>query len=127
MQKVGDIAWLQKNYDFSHISFSIDELIVLDVTRGERSSSAFYAVLKELAEGCFVPIAAGGGVRTVMQARDLLRSGADKVVVNTPLFNNQNFIEELASEFGQQCVVASVDIKRSSDGSYQLWTNNGSK
>jgi cyclase len=127
LQKVGDLEWLQTNYNFSHISFSIDELIVLNVARGERDTEAFCAVLKALAEGCFVPIAAGGGVRTVEHARTLLRSGADKVVVNTPLYENNDFIRELASEFGQQCVVASMDIKRASDGSYQAWAECGSK
>lgn len=127
LQKVGDLKWLQTNYNFSHISFSIDELIVLDVTRGEKNSEAFCAALKLLAEGCFVPIAAGGGVRTIEHARNLLRSGADKVVVNTPLYENNGVISELASEFGQQCVVAAMDIKRAPDGSYQAWAECGSK
>lgn len=127
LQKVGDLKWLQTNYNFSHISFSIDELIVLDVTRGKRDTEAFCTVLKALAEGCFVPIAAGGGVRTVEHARTLLRSGADKVVVNSPLYENRAFIHELASEFGRQCVLASLDIKRASDGSYQVWVECGRK
>ncbi len=127
LQKVGDLHWLKSNYNFSHISFSIDELIVLDVTRGERNANAFCESLKSLTEGCFVPIAAGGGVRTTEQARSLLRSGADKVVVNTPLFENETLIEELASEFGQQCVVGSVDIKRTLDGVYQVWSHYGSQ
>jgi cyclase len=122
LQKVGDVKWLQSNYNFSKISFSIDELVVLDVTRGEKNVKAFYSSLKSVAEGCFVPIAAGGGVRTVEHARNLLRSGADKVVVNTPLYERTSFIGELASEFGQQCVVASMDIKRVSEGEYQVWS-----
>lgn len=126
LQKVGDLKWLQTNYNFSHISFSIDELIVLDITRGERNAEAFCDALKSLAEGCFVPIAAGGGIRTIEHARTLLRSGADKVVVNTPLYVRNSFIGELASEFGQQCVVASLDIKCTSDGSYQVLSDCGS-
>jgi len=127
LQKVGDLKWLQSNYNFSYISFSIDELIVLDVTRGERDTKAFCDALKALTEGCFVPIAAGGGVRTIEHARTLLRSGADKVVVNTALYENEHFVNELASEFGQQCIVASMDIKRAPDGSYQVWAEYGSK
>jgi cyclase len=127
LQNVGDINWLQANYNFTRISFSIDELIVLDVSRGKRDAQDFYAVLKELALGCFAPIAAGGGITTVNHARELLRSGADKVVVNTSLYNNNDFIKELASEFGEQCVVASMDIKRSNNGEYQLFSQNGSK
>ena len=127
LQKVGGLKWLQTHYNFSHISFSIDELIVLDVTRGERNAADFCDALKALAEGCFVPVAAGGGVRTIGHARALLRSGADKVVVNTPLYENEAFISELASEFGQQCVVASMDIKCAPDGSYRAWVDSGSR
>ena len=126
LQKVGNLHWLQSNYNFSHISFSIDELIVLDVTRGEKKPDEFCAALKQLTEGCFVPIAAGGGVRTIETARNLLRSGADKVVVNSALYENNGFISELASEFGQQCVVASMDIKSSPDGT-QAWSECGSQ
>lgn len=127
LQSVGDINWLQTNYNFSRISFSIDELIVLDVSRGKRDTHAFCAILKELAAGCFVPIAAGGGVTTVNHARELLRSGADKVVINTSLYDKDNFIKELASEFGEQCIVASMDIKRLNGGEYQVFAEDGSK
>lgn len=127
LQKVGSLNWLQKNYNFSHISFSIDELVVLDVTRGEKKPDEFCAALKQLTEGCFVPIAAGGGVRTIETARNLLRSGADKVVVNSPLYEKNGFISHLASAFGQQCVVASMDIKSAPDGTYQAWSECGNQ
>jgi len=127
LQNVGDIDWLQTNYNFSRISFSIDELIVLDVTRGDRHSEAFHDALKKLTKGCFVPIAAGGGVRTIQHASNLLRSGADKVVINSSLYDKNNFVKELASEFGEQCVVASMDIKRSNDGTYQALADDGSR
>lgn len=125
LQKVGSLQWLKTNYNFSHISYSIDELIVLDVTRGKKSHEEFCAALQQLTEGCFVPIAAGGGVRSIEDARNLLRSGADKVVVNSALYENNGFVGHLASEFGQQCVVASMDIKSSPDGKYQAWSESG--
>lgn len=127
LQKVGNLHWLKNNYNFSHISYSIDELIVLDVTRGEKNLDAFCDALKQLAEGCFVPIAAGGGVRTIEAARSLLRSGADKVVVNSALYEKNGFISNLASEFGKQCVVASMDIKMASDGNFQAWSASGTE
>lgn len=127
LQKVGNLHWLQTNYNFSHISFSIDELIVLDVTRGEKQTDEFCAALKKLTEGCFVPIAAGGGVRTIETARNLLRSGADKVVINSMIYEKNGFVSHLASEFGQQCVVASMDIKSTPDGTYQAWSECGSQ
>jgi cyclase len=127
LQKVGSLRWLQNNYNFSRISFFIDELIVLDVTRDEKKPDEFCAALKQITEGCFVPIAAGGGVSTIEHARNLLRSGADKVVVNSALYKNNGFVSHLASEFGQQCVVASMDIKATSDGTYQVLSECGVK
>ena len=126
LQKVGDINWLQKNYDFSKISFSIDELIVLDVSRKERDPDQFCNVLAALSQGCFVPIAAGGGIACVEDARRLLRAGADKVVVNSALYEQTDVVESVAREFGQQCVVASVDAKRSADSGWQVFSKNGS-
>ena len=127
LQNVGNLEWLKKNYDFSHISYSIDELIVLDVTQGERKLEDFCSALKLLTDGCFVPIAAGGGINQIESARMLLRSGADKVVINSGLYANNGFARDLASEFGQQCVVGSMDIKSSTSGQYQAWSENGMK
>ena len=126
LQKVGTIDWLQKNYDFSYLAFYIDELIVLDVSRNERNIDQFSEALKLLAKGCFAPIAAGGGIRRLADARQLLRSGADKVVLNSLLFDDPRFVSTLAQEFGQQCVVGAIDLKQEPDGTYHVYTNNGS-
>jgi len=126
LQKVGDLQWLKKNYNFSHISFSIDELIILDVTRGKRNEDQYLEHVKSLTEECFVPIASGGGVRSLGQARKLLHSGADKIVINTLLAEDQSMIIEIAEEFGQQSIVAAVDVK-SVDGELTVWTDNGGK
>lgn len=126
LQKVGTIDWLRKNYDFSRIAFYIDELIVLDVSRSKRDIERFSDALKILAKGCFAPISAGGGIRTLRGARKLLQSGADKVVVNSALFDDLKFVMSLAQEFGQQCVVGAIDIKHEANGSYHIYTDNGS-
>ncbi len=127
LQNVGNLEWLKSNYDFSRVSYCIDELIVLDVTRNERDLSKFCNALELLSDGCFVPIAAGGGISEIDSARKLLRSGADKVVINSALYEHNNFINNLAGEFGQQCVVASIDIKSTSTGGYQVWSKNGTR
>lgn len=127
LQKVGNINWLKKNYDFSHISFYIDELIVLDVSRSERSISRFSKALESLTEGCFVPIAAGGGIRTIEDASLLLRSGADKVVINTPLFKDRSLLKGLVTNFGRQCIVGSVDLKKFGVEKYQIWIESGAE
>ena len=126
LQKIGDLKWLETNYGFSEVGYSIDELIVLDVSRTLRNRQAFCETLKALTFDCFAPIAAGGAVNSVKEAHDLLRSGADKVVVNTALHTNPDLISKLASEFGRQCIVASLDCKYS-DNAYRLVTNNGSE
>ena len=127
LQRVGSLEWLKKNYDFSQISYSIDELIVLDVTRGKKNLEEFCLILKSLTDGCFVPISAGGGINQVESARKLLRSGADKIVINSELYSGNGFIGELAREFGQQCVVGSIDVKWSTTQRYQVWSENGMK
>ncbi len=125
IQNVGNIEWLKKNYDFSQISYSIDELVVLDVTRGKKNLEEFCSTLKKLTDGCFVPISAGGGIKQIDSARMLLRSGADKVVINSELYSGNGFVGELAREFGQQCVVGSIDVKMSTTQNYQVWSENG--
>ncbi len=125
LQKVGDINWLEKNYGFSNVGFSIDELIVLDVSRSERNRDEFFEVLKTLTNDCFAPIAAGGGINSVADATKLLRSGADKIVVNSALHRNKQLISELAQEFGRQCIIASVDCKQI-EGEFYIATSNGS-
>ncbi len=125
MQRVGNLDWLLRNYNFEHIAFFIDELVVLDVSRSERNSDLFGETLKAIAANCFMPIAAGGGVRSLDQARRLLRSGADKIVINSPLFGQPVLVEKLTQEFGQQCIVGSVDIKRELNGQYRIYTHHG--
>jgi cyclase len=127
LQAVGDLDWLQRNYDFSRISNYIDELVVLDVTREKRNLDEFCEVLKSITLNNFVPITAGGGVKDVEFARRLLRSGADKILINSGLFNESNLAKELSEEYGQQCVVGSIDLKRSKTGEFQVWSNDGSR
>ncbi len=125
LQRIGDISWLEKNYDFSKIAFAIDELIVLDASRGSRDFSAFGRCLERLTRGCFAPIAAGGGIHSVRQAKELLRAGADKVVLNSCVFRDKNLVATLAAEYGRQCLVASVDVGRNSIDGYRVFVENG--
>ena len=127
LQRVGDLTWLQRNYNFAQIAFFIDELMVLDVTRKDRNPDAFCETLEMLTSGCFAPIAAGGGVCDIDYGRRLLRSGADKIVLNSALFDAPDLVGSLAREFGQQCIVGSVDLKRIEKDSYRIFTDMGSR
>lgn len=124
IQRAGNLAWIEKNYNFGVIADAIDELVVLNVSREDKRMDAFAAQIGELTRGCFVPLAAGGGVRTLDDAHMLLRGGADKVVVNTPIFEDPALVKEIAKTYGRQCVVASIDYKRV-NGREEVFTRNG--
>lgn len=126
LQKVGNLIWLQKNYNFSQVAFSLDELVILDVTRENRNRSKFCEHVKSVAKECFIPIAAGGGIQNVEEAIALLRSGADKIVVNSMVADNPAMIFELASVLGRQCVIVSADVKQVDD-ELVVFTHNGSR
>jgi cyclase len=125
LQRVGNLSWLQKNYNFENTARSIDELIVLDVTREKSDLKAFSEVLKSLSKGCFMPISAGGGIRSIEDAGVLLKSGADKVVMNTMLITNYNLVQQIANKYGKQCIVASIDVKREVDGQFAQYIDSG--
>jgi cyclase len=126
LQRVGNLSWLKKNYKFSKITCSVDEMIILNVGRKEKNHSLFLNHLSSIAQDCYIPIAVGGGIRTVQQARDLLREGGDKVVINTALYSDERLVLALAEEFGAQCVVGSVDVKMT-EKYFTVFVENGSK
>ena len=128
LQKVGNLRWLKRNYNFSQIAYSIDELIILDVSRGERNVDKFCEVIRSIAEDIFVPLAAGGGIRDVDTARKILKSGADKIVLNTLLFDEHEKVADIAAQFGRQAIVGSVDCKYADEqGQLNLFIENGAK
>jgi cyclase len=85
----------------------------------------FAASVAELTRGCFAPLAVGGGIRTLEDAERLLNSGADKLVVNTPVLSKPDLVRELVRRYGCQCVVASIDYKKGAGGQ-QVMVENGS-
>jgi cyclase len=125
LQRVGDLNWLNKNYDFQKISQFIDEVIVLDVTRQKRNIHDFANVLSELTQGIFCPVSAGGGIGSVIDARLLLRSGADKVVLNSALTDNPHLVSEISQEFGAQCIIGAIDLDNLPNGMSVVTTRNG--
>jgi cyclase len=126
LQAVGDLSWLRSHYDFDAIAFAIDELVILSVDRARRDLRTFARVIEELGETCFMPFATGGGVRSVEDARLLLNAGADKIVVNTPLFTMPTLVRDLVDRFGSQCVVGSIDYRRTGEES-RVFCENGTR
>ncbi|WP_316826384.1 HisA/HisF-related TIM barrel protein [Pedobacter miscanthi] len=111
LQKVGNVNWLERNYKFQKIAFSLDELIVLDATKGEKSISDFAKTVTSLVNDVFIPIAAGGGIRSIGDAELMFNSGADKIVLNSVLTENPELVTEIVKTYGSQSVVASIDYK----------------
>ncbi len=90
-----------------------DELVFLDITATIRSRKTIVELVEKVAENVFIPFTVGGGIQTVDQIDALLRSGAEKVSVNTAAVANPNLIAEAAQRFGNQCVVLAIDARRS--------------
>ena len=93
----------------------VDELVLVDITASQEGRSPDHESVSDLADECFVPLTVGGGIRTVEEIVSLLRAGADKVVLNSSLFDNATLLDEAARQFGSQCVVASIDAGRQDD------------
>lgn len=126
LQRVGNLEWLKRNYDFSRTAAQIDELVVLNVERNRLSNDDFISHLQKLCEFCFVPITAGGGIRRLEDASALLSNGADKILVNTMAADCSHKVIEIAKRYGQQCIVLGVDIRKS-NGSTRALVDCGSK
>lgn len=93
--------------------WSIDELIVLDVSRNKDNRIKFIKAVDRLSNFCFVPLTVGGWITTLEDIRELQLIGADKVSINTYGFTNPEFISIAAEKFGSQCIVVSIDVKKS--------------
>lgn len=96
----------------------VDELVLMDIVAHEGSDGPDFESIDEFGQDCFVPLTVGGGITHIEQVQRLLRAGADKVAVNTAAYVHPDFINEIASRHGAQCVVASIDVRAQDDG----WT-----
>ncbi|WP_323798127.1 imidazole glycerol phosphate synthase cyclase subunit [Nisaea sp.] len=103
----------------------IDEIIYMDSVASLYGRNNLTEILEHTAHHVFVPITVGGGVRSVEDARKLLRSGADKVAINTAAIARPELLSEIAEEFGSQAVVLSVEAKRQNSGGWEAYTDNG--
>jgi imidazole glycerol-phosphate synthase subunit HisF len=110
LQRVGTLDWLFTNYDLANVSHGLDELMVIDVSR-ERRPDEFARHVTRIAERCFIPVTVGGGITSPATAQLFLRSGADKLLVNTAFLRDPGLCEELAGRYGRQCVVGGVDYR----------------
>jgi len=106
-----------------------DELVFLDITASHEDRAIMLDVVRRTAEGVYMPLTVGGGVRSVDDIRQLLRAGADKVSLNTAALTRPEVIREAAERFGSQCIVVAIDAKRhlaaGSASTFQVFTHGG--
>jgi len=94
-----------------HQMRQVDELILLDITATPEGRGPNLELVREIADVCFSPLAVGGGVKSLQDIRDLLNSGADKVVIGTAAYNDKHFIHEACEKFGSSTITVSVDVR----------------
>jgi cyclase len=105
-----------------------DELCFLDITATHENRGIILDVVRRTAEACFMPVTVGGGVRTVDDIKTLLRSGADKVSINSAAVARREFVKEAAEKFGDQCIVVAIDAKRvPGRDRWEIFTHGGRK
>jgi imidazole glycerol-phosphate synthase subunit HisF len=121
LRDAGDPVELAARYDAE----GADELVFLDITASSDARETIVDVVRRTAEEVFIPFTIGGGIRSVDDARRLLRAGADKVSVNTAAVERPQLIEEIADEFGAQCVVVAIDARRRESGGFEVFTHGG--
>jgi imidazole glycerol-phosphate synthase subunit HisF len=106
-------------------AWAVDEIMILDISREHTGRDEFFFIVEELSERCFVPLSVGGWIGSIGDVETLLGRGADKVVINTHAFRHPEFITEAAAVYGSQCIVVSIDARRSDDGRHEVWINRG--
>ena len=122
LRDAGDPVEQAQAYDAA----GADELCFLDIGASHEGRGTIIDVVRRTAEVCFMPLTVGGGVRSAEDARALLLAGADKVAVNSAAVARPEVVADIAARFGSQCVVASVDARRSGDR-WEIFTHGGRK
>ncbi|MGE4304124.1 MAG: imidazole glycerol phosphate synthase subunit HisF [Novosphingobium sp.] len=123
LKDAGDPVEQARAYDAAEA----DELCFLDITASHEARGTLLDIVQRTAEVCFMPLTVGGGVRTAEDARALLLAGADKVAVNSAAVSRPEVVADIAEKFGSQCIVASVDARRTAPGKWEIFTHGGRK
>ncbi|MDD5132712.1 MAG: imidazole glycerol phosphate synthase subunit HisF [bacterium] len=120
IRDAGDPVEVAKRYDAE----GADEIVFLDITASYQKRNIMLEVVKKTAEQVFMPLTVGGGIRNIDDIRTLLKSGADKVSMNTAAVENPKLVKEASDRFGSQCIVVAIDAKRKEPG-WQVYTHGG--
>jgi cyclase len=120
LKDAGDPVAAAQAYDAQ----GADELVFLDITASHEGRAIMLDVVRRTAEGIYMPLTVGGGIRSLDDVRTLLRAGADKLSLNTAAIERPALVGEAARAFGSQCIVVAIDAKRQGDG-WGVYTHGG--
>jgi imidazole glycerol-phosphate synthase subunit HisF len=120
-RRVGTVLPAIKVYNMR----DVDELVVVDITASREERAPDHEAVADFSSFCFVPLTVGGGITEIEQIAGLLRAGADKISLNTAAFANPDLVTAAAARFGSQCVVASIDVRQSEDGTQTCASHAG--
>ena len=112
-------------YALNYYRNGIDEIIYMDSVASLYGRNHLAEVIRVATESLFVPLTVGGGIRSIDDAKAILRAGADKVAINTFAVDQPRIISEVAERFGSQCMVLSIEAKRITEKRWEVYTNNG--
>lgn len=104
-----------------------DELVFYDITASNEERNIFLDVVEQVAREIAIPFMVGGGIRTIQDIHSVLHAGADKVSVNSAAVQRPELIKESSDKFGSQCIVLSIDAKRTADDAFHVFINGGRK
>jgi len=121
LRKIGNPEEFAKKYYLQ----GADEILVMDCVASLYDRQNIYSIINKISNEIFVPITVGGGIRNIEHANNLFRNGADKVAVNTAVIENPSLINELASKFGSQSIVLSIEAKKNGENYWEAYTNTG--
>lgn len=117
----GDPVDLARLYDAE----GADEIVFLDITASHERRGLMVELARRVAEQVFIPFTVGGGISSVEEMRDILRTGADKIFINSSAVRDPDLISRGADRFGSQCMVVAIDARREANGEYQVYVNGG--
>jgi cyclase len=121
VRKLGD----PREFACRYYEDGIDEILYIDAVASLYGRDKLLEIIKQTSENVFVPVTAGGGLRSKNDVREILRAGADKVAINTAATSNPSLITEIAEEFGSQCMVLSIQAKSKPGGGWEAYRDSG--
>jgi cyclase len=121
LRNVGDPVELAIRYNEQ----GADEMVFFDITASAHGRATIVDVIQRTADHCFMPLTVGGGIRTVEDMQTMLRAGADKVSINSSALATPDLIRAGAEKFGSQCIVVSIDAKKTAPDRWEVFSHGG--